>query len=85
MLRVSIGPLSDLDTADQIESGDYSLLRKCIADIVKGKGEIPDDDNEFLGLVGTLLTEHLLEKQKIIELSREEVIPCLIRLMESLE
>lgn len=64
--------------------GDYSLLRNCVADIVKGKGEIPDDDHEFLGLVGTLLTEHLLEKQKIIELSREKVVPCLIRLMESL-
>jgi hypothetical protein len=65
--------------------GDYSVLRKCIENIVKGKVEIPDDDNEFLGLVGTLLTEHLLEKQKIIELSSEEVVPCLIRLMESLK
>ncbi len=64
--------------------GDYSALRSCVAGIVKGKGEIPDDDNEFLGLVGTLLNEHLLEKQKIIELSSEKVVPYLMRLMESL-
>ncbi|GJQ59602.1 MAG: peptidase S16 [Candidatus Scalindua sp. AMX11] len=64
--------------------GDYSLLRNCVAGIVKGKGEIPDDDNEFLGVVGILLSEYLLEKQKIIELPSEKVVPCLIRLMESL-
>ncbi|MDR4505342.1 MAG: LON peptidase substrate-binding domain-containing protein [Candidatus Scalindua sp.] len=64
--------------------GDYPQLRTCVAAIVKEKGKIPDDDNEFLGVVGTLLSEHLLEKQKIIELPGEKVVPCLIRFLESL-
>jgi hypothetical protein len=73
-----------LDEEVPVFPGDYAQLRNSIAGIVKEKEGIPDDDNEFLGVIGTLLSEHLLEKQKIIELSGEKVIPSLIRFLESL-
>lgn len=46
--------------------------------------KIPEDNNELFGLVGTLIVTHSWEKQKILELPDEKVIPALTRLMESI-
>ena len=32
--------------------GDYSILRNIIIDYVKGKSEIPDDNNKLFGMLG---------------------------------
>ena len=64
--------------------GDYSVLRKTITDIVKDKGKILGDNNELLGLMGELIAAYPGEKQKILELPHEEVIPALTRLLESI-
>jgi len=64
--------------------GNYTLLRNITADFLKDKSKIPEDNNELFGLVGTLLVTHSWEKQKILELPDEKVIPALTRLMESI-
>ena len=64
--------------------GDYSVLRKTITDIVKDKSKILGDNNELLGLMGELIAAYPGEKQKILELPHEEVIPALTRLLESI-
>jgi len=73
-----------LDEEVPVFPGDYALLRNLVADMVTDNVTIPVDNNELFGLSGVLLEDHLLEKQKIIELSGEKVIPCLIRLLETL-
>lgn len=73
-----------LDSEIQSFPGNYSLLRKATADFLKDKSKIPEDNNEFLGLVGTLIATHSWEKQRILELPAEKVIPALTRLMESI-
>ena len=65
-------------------SGDYALLRNLVADTVKDNVTVPEDNNELFGLSGLLIEDHLLEKQKIIELSNDKVIPCLTRFMATL-
>jgi len=64
--------------------GDYSILRKIVTDVIKEKCKIPEDNNELFGLLGELIASYPGEKQKIIELSNEKVIPALIRLLESI-
>ena len=64
--------------------GNYSLLRYTTADFLKDKSKIPEDNNELFGLVGTLIVSHSWEKQKILELPGEKVIPALTRLMEAI-
>ena len=70
---------------DEIPSfpGDYSVLRKIIIDILKDKCEIPENNNEFFGMLGELMAVHPVEKQKVLELSIEKVVPALTRLLES--
>ena len=65
-------------------SGDYSVLRNIITDIVKGKGKIPEDNNELFGLLGELIAGHPEEKQEILELPNEKVLPALTRFLESI-
>ena len=64
--------------------GDYSKLRKIITDVVKDECNIPEDNNRLFGLVGELIATYPGEKQKIIELPDKEVIPALIRHLESI-
>ncbi len=64
--------------------GNYSLLRNTMDDFLKNKSKIPEDNNELFGLVGTLIALNSWEKQKILELPDEKVIPALTRLMESI-
>ena len=64
--------------------GDYVLLRYQVSEMVTDNITVPEDDNELFGLAGTLIADSLLEKQKILELSNDKVIPCLIRVMETL-
>ncbi len=71
---------------DEIPSfpGDYSVLRKIITDILKDKCKIPEDNDEFFGLLVKLIAIHPGEKQKVLELSTEKVVPVLTRLLESI-
>ncbi len=64
--------------------GDYSRLRSVIKLMVNGKFPIPDEENEFFGLVGALISFSIPEKQQIIELETDKVIPALTKYMESL-
>lgn len=64
--------------------GDYSVLRNIIAGIVKDKVKIPEDNNELFGLLGELMAAHPGEKQKILELSNEKVVPALTKFLESI-
>ena len=64
--------------------GNYSQLRNTTADFLKDKSKTPEDNNELFGLAGTLIAMHSWEKQKILELNDEKVIPALTRLMESI-
>ncbi len=64
--------------------GNYPLLRNTTDDFIKDKSKIPEDNNELFGFVGTLIAMHSWEKQNILELPDEKVIPAVIRLMESL-
>jgi Lon protease-like protein len=70
---------------DEIPSfpGDYSVLRKIITDILKDKFKISEDNDEFFGLLVKLIVIHPVEKQKVLELSTEKVVPALTRLLES--
>jgi Lon protease-like protein len=63
--------------------GDYSILRNIIINFVEDKSEIPDDNNELFGLLGELIATFPGEKQKILELPNEKVVPALTRLLES--
>lgn len=63
--------------------GDYSILRNVITDFAKDKSEIPEDNNELFGLLGELIATFPGEKQKILELPNEKVVPALTRLLES--
>ena len=63
--------------------GDYSVLRKIITDILKDKWKIPEDNDEFFGLLVELIAIHPGEKQKVLELSIEKVVPALTRFLES--
>ncbi len=64
--------------------GDYSILRNLIIDFVKDKSEIPDDNNQLFGMLGELLAAFPGEKQKILELPAEKVVPALTRFLESI-
>lgn len=63
--------------------GDYTILRNVITDFAKDKREIPEDNNELFGLLGELIATFPGEKQKILELPREKVVPAITRLLES--
>ncbi|MCP4265559.1 MAG: peptidase S16 [Candidatus Brocadiaceae bacterium] len=63
--------------------GDYSILRNIIINFVKDKSEIPDDNNKLFGMLGELITAFPGEKQKILELSAEKVVPTLTMFFES--
>jgi hypothetical protein len=64
--------------------GDYSILRNLIIDFVKDSSKIPDDDNELFGMIGELISAFPGEKQRILELPDEEVVPALISFLESI-
>ncbi len=64
--------------------GDYSILRRIVTDVVKDRCKIPEDNNGLFGLLGELIAAFPGEKQKILELSNEKVVPALIRLLESI-
>ncbi len=51
--------------------------------ILKDKWKIPEDNDEFFGLLGELMAVYSVEKQKVLELSTEKVVPALTRLLES--
>jgi Lon protease-like protein len=73
-----------LDSKIPNYSGDYSILRNIISGFVEDKSEIPKDNNELFGLLGELIASFPGEKQRILELSDEKVIPALTRLLESI-
>ncbi len=73
-----------LDSKIPNYSGDYSILRNIISDFVEDKSGIPKDNNELFGLLGELIASFPGEKQRILELSDEKVIPALTRLLESI-
>lgn len=64
--------------------GDYSVLRKIITDFLKNKCKIPENNNEFFGFLGELMDVRPVQKQKVLELSTEKVVPALTRLLESI-
>ncbi len=64
--------------------GDYSVLRNIVTEVVKDKFEIPEDNNELFGLLGELIATYSGDKQKILELSDEQVVPALTRVLESI-
>ncbi|GAX60221.1 hypothetical protein SCALIN_C07_0032 [Candidatus Scalindua japonica] len=64
--------------------GDYTRLRNIITDVVKDRCEIPEDNNELLGLLCEMIAVHSAENQKILELSNEKIVPALITLLESI-
>ncbi len=64
--------------------GDYTVLRNVTTDILKDKHKIPEDNNELIGFLGTLLSVLPGDKQTILELPIEKVVPALIRLLKSL-
>jgi Lon protease-like protein len=64
--------------------GDYSVLHNIITDMLEDKCKIPEDNNEFFGFLGKLMTLHPGGKQKVLELSNEKVVPALTRLLESM-
>jgi Lon protease-like protein len=72
-----------LDDEIPVFPGDYSILRNVLANIAKDKSEIPEDNNELFGLLGELIATFPGEKQKILELTSEKVVPALTRLLES--
>jgi len=64
--------------------GDYSILRNILIDFVKDSSEITDDDNELFGMLGELISAFPGEKQRILELPAEKVVPALTRFLESI-
>ncbi len=64
--------------------GDYSILRNIMVDFVGDKSVVPEDNNKLFGMLGELLAAFPGEKQKILELPAEEVVPALIRFLESI-
>ena len=64
--------------------GDYSILRNLLVGFVKDKNEIPEDDNKLFGMLGELISAFPGEKQRILELPAEKVVPALTRFLESI-
>ncbi len=64
--------------------GDYSILRNIMVDFVGDKSVVPEDNNKLFGMLGELLAAFPGEKQKILELPAEGVVPALIRFLESI-
>jgi len=64
--------------------GDYTILRNIILDLVENKSEIPEDNNKLFGLLGELIAAFPGEKQKILGLPANEIVPALTRLLESI-
>ncbi len=71
---------------DEVPSfpGDYSLLRKIITDIVKDRCKIPEENSTLIGLMGELMAAYPGEKQKILELPKEEILAALINFLKSI-
>ncbi len=64
--------------------GDYDLLRKLTTKLTGDRIKIPDDDCELFGLLGALLAVRMRNKQGVIELPETEIIPTIIRFLESI-
>ncbi len=64
--------------------GDYSILRNIMVDFAGDKNVVPEDNNKLFGMLGELLAAFPGEKQKILELPAEKVVPALTRLLESI-
>ena len=64
--------------------GDYSRLRNLLVGFVKDKNEIPEDNNKLFGMLGELISAFPGEKQRILELPAEKVVPALTRFLESI-
>lgn len=64
--------------------GDYSILRNLIIGFVKDSSKVPDDDNELFGMIGELISAFPGEKQRILELPDEKVVPALTSFLESI-
>ena len=64
--------------------GDYSILRNLLVCFVKDKNEIPEDNNKLFGMLGELISAFSGEKQRILELPAEKVVPALTRFLESI-
>ncbi len=64
--------------------GDYTILRNIILDYVEDKSEIPEDNNKLFGMLGELIAAFPGEKQKILGLPANEIVPALTRLLESI-
>ena len=65
-------------------SGDYSLMRKLITKLTGNRIKIPDDDCELFGLLGALIAVRMRDKQRVIELPEMEIVPYLVRFLESI-
>jgi Lon protease-like protein len=64
--------------------GDYTVLRSITKDILKDAYIIPEDSNELFGFLGRLITMLPTDKQEILELPVEKVVPALISLLRSI-
>jgi len=64
--------------------GDYTVLRNITKDILNDAYTIPEENNELFGFLGKLITMLPVDKQEILELSVEKVIPALIKLLSSI-
>ncbi len=64
--------------------GDYAILRNITKDILKDAYIIPEENNELFGFLGKLITMLPADKQEILELPFEKVVPALIKLLRSI-
>ncbi len=62
--------------------GDYDILRSSINNLLLDKTVLPEDDDELFGLIGTFISANPYDKQKILELPDQIIIPALIKYLE---
>ncbi len=62
--------------------GDYTTLRNITKSILNNKYQVPNDNNELIGFLGKLISTIPSEKQRILELPIEKIVPTLIELLK---
>ncbi len=62
--------------------GDYTTLRNITKSILNNKYQVPNDNNGLIGFLGKLISAIPSEKQMILELPIEKIVPTLIKLLK---
>ena len=73
-----------IDIDNPYFSGNYHLLRKLVTKLTGNRIKTPDGDCELFGLLGALIAVRVADKQAVIELPEKEIIPSVIRFLESI-